>query len=59
MNEKEVKKIYWKCKTCGDEIFSNTKKVMAWCSCGAMGIDGCEGYIRIIGDKKNAELIGK
>lgn len=57
MNKKESKKIYCKCKTCGDEIFSDTNKVMIGCSCGAMEIDGCEGYIRIIGDKDNVELI--
>jgi len=59
MNEKEVKKLYCKCKTCGDEIFSDTKKVMTWCGCGAMGIDGCEEYTRIIGDKDNSEMIKK
>ncbi len=59
MSKKETQKIYCKCKTCGDEIYSDTKKVMTWCSCGAMGVDGCEGYIRIIGDNKNAELIEK
>jgi peptide methionine sulfoxide reductase MsrB len=59
MNKKETKKTYYQCKTCGDEIFSDTKKVMTWCGCGAMGIDGCEGYIRIIGDKDNAVLIKK
>ena len=59
MNKKESKKVYWKCKTCGDEIFFDTKKVMTWCSCGVMGIDGCEGYTSIIGYKDNAGLIKK
>lgn len=59
ISKKETNKIYYKCKACEDEIFSDTKKVMIWCNCRAMGIDGCEGYIRIIGDKDNVELITK
>jgi predicted RNA-binding Zn-ribbon protein involved in translation (DUF1610 family) len=59
MNKNKNKKIYWKCKTCGDEIFFDTKKVMTWCSCGAMGIDGCQEYTRIIGDSENAVQIKK
>jgi hypothetical protein len=54
---KTQKKIYWKCKTCGNEIYFDTGKVMTWCKCGAMGIDGCEHYTRIIGDKENFEMV--
>lgn len=32
---------------------------MTWCKCGAMGVDGCEGYTRIIGNKENPEMIEK
>jgi hypothetical protein len=45
--------------------FFDTKKLMTWCGCGAMGIDacllvkGCEGYIRIIVDKDNSIQVKK
>ena len=48
---KTKKDIYFKCLQCGDEIFWNTHKQMIFCQCGALGIDGCEYYARIIGDE--------
>ncbi len=54
----EIKKeTYWKCKKCGDEVYWNTHKKLIYCKCGALGVDGCEGYIRILGDEKDRETI--
>jgi len=51
-------KIKWRCKSCGQTLFSNTKEShkMDWCKCGKSGVDAEEFYIRICGD---AELISK
>jgi len=48
---KSKKQDYWKCKKCGDEIYWNTDKKMIFCKCKAMGVDGCEFYVRLIGKK--------
>ena len=53
------KEVYFKCKKCGDEIYWNTNKQMTYCKCGALGVDGCDDYVRLIGDKKNHEEIKK
>jgi len=50
---------YIKCRKCGDEIFSDTKKKMTSCNCGAIAVDGCEDYVRISGNKKDYEIIDK
>ena len=50
---------YYKCKKCGDEIFWNTHKKYTSCKCGALAVDGCEGYIRLIGNKEDWEGIEK
>lgn len=55
-NQREV---YWKCKKCGNEIYWNTHKQMTYCKCGALGVDGCEDYVRLLGDEKNHEKITK
>jgi hypothetical protein len=54
---KTEKKIYIKCKKCGDEIFGDTRKKMTDCKCGAIAVDGCEDYVRVIGDEENYEKI--
>ena len=54
-----VKQVFIKCKKCGDEIFSNTHKKMINCKCQAIAVDGCEYYIRIIGDEENYKVIKK
>jgi predicted RNA-binding Zn-ribbon protein involved in translation (DUF1610 family) len=52
MTTKNTKKeLYIKCKSCGSEIFWNTKKVVISCTCGKVGVDGCEGYIRILANE--------
>ena len=45
--------IYIKCKKCSDEIYWNTHKKMTPCKCGAIEVDGCEDYVRVIGNKEN------
>ena len=53
------KETYFKCKKCGDEIYWNTHKKLTYCKCGALGVDGCEDHVRLIGDEKNHEEIKK
>jgi hypothetical protein len=50
---------YYKCKKCGDEIFWNTHKKYTTCKCGALAVDGCEDYVRLIGNKEDWESIEK
>ena len=50
---------YIKCKKCGVEIYWNTHKKMTPCKCGAIEVDGCEDYVRVIGNKKDYEEIKK
>ncbi len=60
MAEVETKKeSYFKCKKCGDEIYWNTHKRVIYCKCDALGVDGCEDYVRLLGDEKNREEIMK
>ena len=56
---KTEKKICIKCKKCGDEIFGDTRKKMTDCKCGAIAVDGCEDYVRVIGDEGDYEEISK
>ena len=51
------KETYIKCKKCGTEIPTNTHKKMTPCECGAISVDGCEGYIRISGSKDDYEIV--
>jgi hypothetical protein len=54
---KMKKKIYIKCKKCKDKIFGDTKKKLIYCKCKSIGIDGCEDYIRIIGNKEDYKIL--
>lgn len=56
---KTKKELYFKCAKCGGEIFWNTHKRMIFCQCGALGVDGCEYYVRLIGDEKYREEVIK
>ena len=56
---KAQKEIYYQCRKCGDEIYWNTRKKMIACKCGALEVDGCEDYVRLIGDKKDRRRIKK
>jgi len=58
-SESLKKDTYYKCKKCGDEIFWNTRKNYIVCKCGALGVDGCEDYVRLIGNKEDWETIEK
>ena len=42
---------YIKCKKCDTLIHSDTKKKMTPCKCGAIEVDGCDEYVRVVGDK--------
>ena len=53
------KEAYFKCKKCGDEIYWNTHKQVTYCKCGALGVDGCEDYVRLVGDKRDFEKVMK
>ncbi len=55
----DKKEIHFKCKKCGDEIYWNTHKKMVMCKCGALGVDGCEYYVRTIGNEADREIIRK
>jgi hypothetical protein len=50
---------YIKCNKCGDEIYGNTHKKMTTCKCGAIEVDGCEDYVRVIGKAEDYEEIKK
>jgi len=56
---KTKKKTYIRCKKCGEEIFSNTHKKITYCKCESVAVDGCDDYIRIIGEKNNYRTIYK
>ena len=56
---KTQKEIYYQCRICGDEIYWNTHKKMIACKCGALEVDGCEDYVRLIGDEKDRRQIKK
>ena len=57
--QKTKKKMYIRCKKCGDEILGDTRKRITDCKCGAIAVDGCEFYVRVIGEKENFEEILK
>lgn len=54
-NESLKTDTYYKCKKCGDKIPGNTNKNLTTCKCGALGVDGCEDYVRLIGNEKDWE----
>lgn len=53
------KEFYYKCKKCGTEIYWNTHKKYTQCSCGVLAVDGCEYYVRVIGNKEDYKEIKK
>ena len=59
MKKETKKEIHYRCKKCGDEIYWNTHKSMTYCKCGALGVDGCEFYVRLIGNEADREEIKK
>ena len=57
LKNKIKKQTYYKCKKCGDEIFWNTHKQYIECKRGALAVDGCEYYVRLMGDEKDCVVI--
>lgn len=53
------KETYIKCKKCGDEVYFNTQKKMIPCTCGAIEVDGCEDYVRVVGVEGTYEEVKK
>ena len=58
-NESLKTETYYKCKKCGEEIYWNTHKNLTTCKCGALAVDGCEDYVRLIGNEEDRETITK
>lgn len=56
-NKKKEVEIYIKCVKCGEEIKGDTNKKMIYCECGKIGVDGCEHYIRIIGNEEDYKIV--
>lgn len=52
-------KSYIKCTLCKTEICGDTDKKMTPCKCGAVSVDGCEYYVRVLGNKEDYEEIKK
>ncbi len=53
------KETYYRCMRCGDKIYWNTHKNLTFCKCKKIAIDGCEYYVRIIGNKEDYKIIKK
>ncbi len=58
-NKLEQKKRYIRCKKCKDEVFTNTRRRLIDCKCGAISVDGCDEYVRVNGDPSDYEQISK
>ena len=56
---KTNKKIHYRCKKCGDEIFWNTHKKFTYCKCKKIWVDSCEDYIRIGGKEEDRKVVKK
>jgi len=46
-----------KCKKCGDILIGDKKGTLFCCSCHSVGIDETIWYTRLLGDKKDYEII--
>lgn len=44
-----------KCNKCGDVIVSKHRHDFVWCSCGAVAVDGGDGYLKRCGNLKDWE----
>ena len=58
-NMTSKKETYYKCTHCGDEILWNTRKNLTFCKCKKITIDGCEFYVRVVGNKEDYRIIKK
>lgn len=59
VSDQNKKNCYYKCKRCGKEIYWNTNKQYISCECGAIAVDGCQDYVRVIGNPKDIQIIRK
>ncbi len=55
----QSKQDYYECLHCGVQIPGNTHKAFVECKCGKIAIDGCEDYVRIIGNMDDVKIIHK
>lgn len=49
----------WKCKDCGDLVFSRTRHDMRWCTCRKIAVDGGLGKdasVRLMGHPTRVEM---
>lgn len=46
-----------KCNKCGETLDTDTNYKLVWCSCGSVGVDGGEHYIRVLGWKENWDYV--
>jgi len=56
---KQNKEAYYQCVHCKQEIYWNTHKAYVECKCGKIAIDGCEDYVRVIGNMDDLKIINK
>ena len=59
---KDVNKLKYRCKICGDILTPDSMGTMIWCSCNKIAVDGKydesgEGYCRVLGDSDNYEQV--
>jgi len=57
MDKKETYKTHYECLKCGDKLASDTNKKMIHCKCKVIAVDGCEFYVRIIGNEKDWKMV--
>ena len=53
------KNTYIKCRKCSMEIHQDTHKKMTPCKCGAIRVDGCEDYARVLGNNEDYAVVVK
>ena len=49
--------LFYRCNKCNDVIYGDTKKILRYCTCGSMGIDGNFSSSRILGSLKNITIV--
>ena len=46
-----------RCKVCGSYISTDTNYIYTPCACGTIAVDGGPDYCRVLGERKNWELV--
>ncbi len=59
---KNIDKVKYRCKICGDILTPDGRGSMIWCSCNKVAVDGRydasgEGYCRVIGNADDYEQV--